>query len=199
MAAGGNASGLPYVVAFASSAGGISALSTVLAGFPADLPAVVLVAQHIDPARRSMLPEVLSRWSKLPVRHAWQGARIQESHVYVAPPDHHLLLNRDGTLSLTQTEPVHFVRPSADVLFESVAAAAGDRALAVVLTGTGSDGALGASAIKQRGGAVIAQDEASSEYFSMPQAAIAMGCVDETVTLDAISEAIAAFAEGRLV
>lgn len=199
MDAGSNASTLPYVVAFASSAGGITALSTVLAGLPADLPAAVLIAQHLDPARRSMLPEILSRWSKLPVRHAWQGARMKESHVYVAPPDHHLLLNSDGTLSLTQTAPVHFVRPSADLLFESVAAAAGDRALAVVLTGTGSDGASGSHAIKQRGGAVIAQDEASSEYFSMPQAAIAMGCVDETLTLDGISEAIAAFAGGRLV
>jgi two-component system chemotaxis response regulator CheB len=186
------------VVAIASSAGGIQALRVVLSGLPCDLNAVFLIVQHLDPEHRSALPEILARSTEMPVKHAEDGEMVRPGVIYIGPPNEHLLLNSDGTITLAHTELVHFVRPSADLLFESVAAAAGERALAVVLTGTGHDGSLGTSAIKKRGGHTIAQDEASSDYFGMPGSAIAEGSVDEVLPLDDIAAAITAFANGRL-
>jgi two-component system chemotaxis response regulator CheB len=178
------------VVAIASSAGGLTALSTVLSGLPEDFPAALLVVQHLDPRHRSLLAEVLGRRTVCPVREAAEGDHLQAGTVLIAPPDRHLLLNSDGSLSLTQTELVHFVRPSADLTFESAAAAYKDRALAVVLTGTGSDGSLGVEAIKKMGGTVIAQDEATSEFFGMPGAALATGAVDLLLPLPEIAPAL---------
>ena len=117
---------------------------------------------------------------------------MEHGTVYIAPPDKHLLANADRTLSLTQSELVHFVRPSADLLFESVAAAFRERAIAVVLTGSGSDGAMGVKAIKKMGGTVIAQDEETSEFFSMPSAAISTGQVDFILPVDEIPQALVA-------
>jgi two-component system chemotaxis response regulator CheB len=101
-----------------------------------------------------------------------------------------LLVNPDGTLSLSQSELVHFVRPSADLLFESVAASYKERAIAVVLSGTGSDGSMGVKAIKKMGGTVIVQDEKSSEFFGMPGAALQTGSVDFILPLDEIPSAL---------
>ncbi len=132
------------------------------------------------------MPQVIGRHAPLPVVHAQEGAQLESGHIYLAPPDRHLLVKR-GTLTLTDTELVNFVRPSADLMFESVAAAYGARAIAVVLTGSGHDGALGVTAIKQRGGTVLAQDEATSEFFGMPSAAIKTGAVDFILPLDEIA------------
>jgi two-component system chemotaxis response regulator CheB len=124
------------------------------------------------------------------VEEAKDDGRLCPGRVWIAPPNRHLLVNSDGTLSLTQSELVHFVRPSADLLFESVAASYKERAIAVVLTGSGSDGSMGVKAIKKMGGTVIAQDEASSQYFGMPGAAIHTGQVDFILSLDDISPAL---------
>ena len=110
--------------------------------------------------------------------------------VFIAPPNRHLLVNSDATISLSQSELVHFVRPSADLLFESVAASYKDRAIAVVLTGSGSDGSMGVRAIKKMGGTVIVQDEKTSEFFGMPGAAIQTGSVDFILPLAEISPAL---------
>jgi len=101
-------------------------------------------------------------------------------------------------VSLTQTELVNFVRPSADLLFESVAAAYGERAIAVVLTGAGKDGSMGVTAIKKRGGTVIVQDEATSEFFGMPSAAIRTGTVDFVLSLDEIPAALITLLAGEV-
>jgi two-component system chemotaxis response regulator CheB len=177
-------------VLVAASAGGLSALTAVLSELPADFPASVAIVQHIEPHHRSMLAEILGRSCALPVVQAAEGQRFQPGVVHVAPPDHHLLVDADGSLSLTRTELVHFVRPSADLLFESGAASFGKSAIGVVLTGTGSDGSLGVEAIKRRGGTVIAQDEATSDFFGMPGAAIEAGAVDFVLPLDQIAEAL---------
>jgi len=145
------------VVAMAASAGGIAALGRVLADLPPDFPAAIVVVQHLDPRHRSLMADILRRRTELAVVQASEGDRVVPGTVFIAPPDRHLLVNSDGTLSLTQSELVHFVRPSADLLFESVAASYKDRAIAVVLTGTGSDGWMGIGAIKKMGGTVIAQ------------------------------------------
>jgi two-component system chemotaxis response regulator CheB len=180
------------VVAMAASAGGLTALSQVLAGLPDDFPAAIVVVQHLDPRHPSLMATILSRRTPLHVKQAEEGEHVVVATVYIAPPNRHLLVNPDGTLSLSQSELVHFVRPSADLLFESVAASYRERAIAVVLTGTGSDGVMGVQAIKKMGGTVIAQDEATAEFFGMPGAAIQSGSVDFVLPLDEIPTALIA-------
>jgi two-component system chemotaxis response regulator CheB len=177
-------------IAIASSAGGLAALTRLLSRLPATLPASVLVVQHLDPRHESLMADILSRRTALTVKQAEDGELLEPGVVYIAPPDKHLLAAVDRTLSLTQSELVHFVRPSADLLFESVAAAFRERAIAVVLTGSGSDGAMGVKAIKKMGGTVIAQDEETSEFFSMPSAAIETGQVDFVLPVDEIPQAL---------
>jgi two-component system chemotaxis response regulator CheB len=185
------------IVAIAASAGGLTALTSVLGSLPAEFPAAIVAVQHLDPRHRSLMAEIIGRQSKLPVHQAVHGSHVRTGHIYLAPPDHHLLINRDGSVNLTQTELVNFVRPSADLLFESVAASYGKRAIAVVLTGSGHDGSMGVTAVKQRGGTVIAQDEASSEFFSMPSAAIRTGMVDFVLPLDRIAGALLTLVGGE--
>ncbi len=184
------------VVAIAASAGGLNALTAVLGQLPADFAASVAVVQHLDPRHRSLLPQIIGRRTALPVDSARDGMVLEPGHVYLAPPDRHMLVNRDHTITLTSTELVNFVRPSADLLFDSVAAAYGERAIAVVLTGTGHDGSMGVTAIKKRNGTVIVQDEGSSEFFGMPSAAIATGAADFVLALDEISSALKALIAG---
>lgn len=188
----------PYeIVAIAASAGGLTALTAVLGALPRDFAAAVVVVQHLDPRHRSLMPQIMARRVALPVAQATDGEDVEPGHVYLAPPDRHLLINRDRTVSLTQTELVNFVRPSADLLFESVAAAYGERAIAVVLTGTGHDGSMGVTAIKKRGGTVIVQDEPSSEFFGMPSSAIKTGTVDFVLSLDEIPAALQTLVTGE--
>ena len=178
------------VVALAASAGGLTALSSVLADLPAEFPAGILVVQHLDPRHRSLMADILNRRTRLEVKQAEDGDHLTPGRVYIAPPNRHLLLNGDGSLSLTQTELVHFVRPSADLLFESVAVSYKDRAIAVVLSGSGGDGSMGVKAIKKMGGTVLAQDQRTSEFFGMPGAAIHSGSVDFVLPLEEIAPAL---------
>ncbi|HEU4341645.1 MAG TPA: chemotaxis protein CheB [Candidatus Binatia bacterium] len=179
-------------LALAASAGGLTALSRILSEIPAGFPAAIIVLQHLDPRHRSLMAAILSRRTALAVEQAEEGSRLKAGTVYVAPPNRHLLVNPDGTLSLSQSELVHFVRPSADLLFESLAGSYRERAIAVVLTGTGTDGNMGVRAVKKMGGTVIAQDEKSSEFFGMPGAAIHTGSVDFILPLEEIASALAA-------
>ncbi len=178
------------IVAMAASAGGLSALQEVLSGLPSDFPAPIVVVQHLDPRHHSLLADILNKRIKLAVKEVEDGEKLEPGTVYTAKPDRHLLVSPHGTVSLTQSELVHFVRPSADLLFESVAASYKERAIAVVLTGNGSDGSMGVKAIKTTGGTVIAQDEATSEFYGMPAAANATGLVDFVLPLEDISAAL---------
>src|SRR2546428_2937957 len=178
------------IVALAASAGGVTALSLLVSKLGPGFPAAVVVVQHLDPRHRSLMADILNRRTSLRVVQAHEGDQLSQGTVYIAPPDRHLLVNPDGTLSLSQSELVHFVRPSADLLFESVAASYRDRAIAVVLTGTGSDGSMGVKAIKKMGGTVIVQDEQSSEFFGMPSAAITTGDTDFVLPLEEIPAAL---------
>lgn len=185
------ASSPPYprtarVVALAASAGGLQALGEVLAGLPPDIGAAILIVQHLDPSRPSHLASILGRRSRLPVKQAAEHDMLVRGAAFVAPPDAHLMVNEEGELLLSHRPPIHHVRPSADQLFESMAESFGARAVAVVLTGMGLDGAAGTQAIKRRGGTVIVQDPATSAFFGMPGAAIAAGDVDQVLPLSAI-------------
>ncbi|MFG2648430.1 chemotaxis protein CheB [Streptomyces sp. NPDC048436] len=185
------------IVAVASSAGGVQGLGTLLGALDADLPVPVLVVQHLDPRHRTLLAEVLSRRTKLRVKLAADQERIEPGTVYLAPPDRHLLVGPEGTLALSNSELVHFVRPSADLLFESVAGAYGPRALACVLTGTGVDGAMGVGAVKSRGGTVIVEDPQTAQFPGMPSAALATGSVDFVLRLDEIAAAVRGLVESK--
>ncbi len=183
------ASGGQYdIVALAASAGGLRSLSHVLAALPADFPAAIVVVQHLDPRHRSLMADILSRRTALQVKEAEDGDRVLAGTAYIAPPNNHLLVNGGGTLTLTQTELVHFVRPSADLLFDSTAASYKERAIAVVLSGTGQDGSMGVKAIKKMGGTVIAENAA--EFPGMPAATFATGCVDFVLPLEEIPGAL---------
>jgi two-component system, chemotaxis family, protein-glutamate methylesterase/glutaminase len=171
------------IVAVTASAGGVQALTTLLGTLPADFPVPLLVVQHLDPRHETILAEILDRRSTLSVKLAEAGEQTVAGTVYLAPPDHHLVVDAHGVLALTDTERTHFVRPSADVLFESVAAAFGARAVVCVLTGTGRDGATGVSAVKARGGTVVAEDPATAQFAGMPTAAVGTGAVDLVLPL----------------
>jgi two-component system chemotaxis response regulator CheB len=174
-------------VAIAASAGGLQALIQVLSGLPVDFPAAILVVQHLDRHHPSLLAEILGRRTDLTVRQASNGEPLEGGVIFVAPPDKHLLVDPDSQIELTRTELVHFVRPSADLLFESVAAVYKDRCIAVVLTGTGMDGSMGVQAVEKMGGKVIAQNQETSEFFGMPSAAIETGAVNFILPLKEIA------------
>jgi len=168
----------------------VEALSGILAALPADFPAAVVIVQHRTAQEPFRLPEVLSRHTALRVEQAREGTALRPATVFVAPPDWHLLANVDGTLSLSRSEKVKFVRPSADRLFETLAASFKERAVAVVLTGADSDGSGGGPGIKRMGGGVIAQDTATAEVPGMPRSAVATGAVDLVVPLDQIASTL---------
>jgi two-component system chemotaxis response regulator CheB len=182
------------LVLMTASAGGLSAISRVLNMLPPDFPLPIVVVQHLDPRHRSLMAEVLGRRTSLRVEEAREGVKMLPSTVYIAPPDEHLLVVSDGSLTLSHSELVHFVRPSADLLFESGAGAYPGRTIGVVLTGTGMDGNMGVRAIAQTGGTVIAQDPQTAEFVGMPQAAIDTGGVDFILNLDEIGPALVALA-----
>jgi two-component system, chemotaxis family, protein-glutamate methylesterase/glutaminase len=177
------------VVAIGASAGGVEALHVVLSALPAEFPAPVLVVQHMDPRHKSMLAGLLARRCLLQVKQAVPREELRSGTVYIAQPDAHLLV-RERRLVLTDSPQVHFSRPSIDLLFESVADAYGNRAIAVVLSGSGVDGADGVRAVKGKGGTTIAQHPASAAHSGMPQAARATGCVDLTLPLEEIGPAL---------
>lgn len=185
------------IVAIAASAGGVTAIVKVLSTLPTKFPAAIAIVQHLAPEHPSFMAKILSRRTDITVKQAQEGDSLSPGTAYIAPPNRHLLVNDDGTLSLSQSELVHFLRPSADLLFESVAATYKDRAIAVVLTGTGSDGAMGVEAIKKMGGNVIVQDVKTAEFSGMPSAAIHTGNVDFILPLDEISSTLVTLVMGE--
>ncbi|MEV0602614.1 chemotaxis protein CheB [Streptomyces sp. NPDC050315] len=185
------------IVAVASSAGGIHALSVFLEALGAGLPVPVLIVQHLDPRHGTVIAEILARRAAMDVKLADHNERALPGTVYIAPPNRHLLVGPDGVLTLSSSKLVHFVRPSADLLFESVAGAYGPRAVACVLTGSGYDGAMGIEAVKSRGGTVIAEDPRTAEFTGMPKAAVDTGAVDFVLPLEEIATVVRGLVETK--
>ena len=173
------------LVAIAASAGGITALQALLSTLPRDLPVPMAVVLHRSRRDVDLLPMVLGRSSTLPVRLAEPGKPVQPGTVYVAPADAHLLVGSDRRFELMDGGRIRHVRSSANPLFTSAAYVLGP-VIGVVLTGMGQDGTDGVQAVKRAGGIVIAQDEATAEWFSMPRSAIGTGAVDYVLPLDRI-------------
>jgi two-component system chemotaxis response regulator CheB len=170
------------IIVIGTSAGGLKALSAVTSELPADIGAAVFVVQHLAADRKSQLPKLLADVSDLPVTHPIDGSTFEMGHIYVAPPDHHLLLNADTVRVLRGPQENRF-RPSIDALFRSAARAHGCRVVGVVLTGYLDDGTVGLQAIKKRGGITVVQDPAEAEYPSMPRSALRYVKVDHSVPI----------------
>jgi two-component system chemotaxis response regulator CheB len=162
----------PAVVAVAASAGGVEALSKFVSPFPADFPGAVLVVMHISPASTSVLPRILARAGKLPVRHPVDGEPLPCGVILVAPPDRHMVV-ADSSIRLLTAARENGHRPSADVLLRSVAQNCGARSAGVVLSGTMDDGAQGLRAVRMVGGLTLVQDPDQAAFPGMPLAAIA--------------------------
>jgi two-component system chemotaxis response regulator CheB len=159
------------VVVIGASAGGVEALTRVAAGLPADFGAAVFVVLHIPPDAPSALAQILARAGPLPTHQVEQVVAMQPGHIYVAPPNRHLVVHR-GHAALEAGPRENSARPSVDVLFRSAARAYGSRVVGVVLSGTLRDGALGLAAIKMRGGVTVVQDPDEALFAGMPQNAL---------------------------
>jgi two-component system chemotaxis response regulator CheB len=162
------------MIGVCASTGGPHVLAGLLEALPGSYPIPLLVVQHMTAGFTEDLARWLGRTVRLPVRVATDGARLAPG-AWIAPDGAQLTVRVDGGLSVDRSEPRETYQPSADVLLASVAAVAGRQGVAVVLTGMGTDGAIGAAAVRERGGLVIAQDEASSAIYGMPKAAAEAG------------------------
>ncbi|MCW5963125.1 MAG: chemotaxis response regulator protein-glutamate methylesterase [Bryobacterales bacterium] len=182
-----------HVFAIGSSTGGTQALEAVLSELPAYFPPIVVV-QHIPPVFSASFARRLDEVCEMRVHEAKDGMRLANGNIYIAPGDFHMLLRgskENWRLEVKSGPKVSYQRPSVDVLFESVAKAAGDLATGVILTGMGSDGARGLKSMREAGAHTIAQDEQSCVVFGMPREAIAHGGVVEVLPLNRITVAMA--------
>jgi two-component system chemotaxis response regulator CheB len=186
----------PGLVVVAASAGGISALKALLAALPVVLPAALAIVLHRTAAMPNLIAAILGHASRWPIKPARDGELPAAGVVYVAPPDAYLTVTPERTFRLVDDRRVRHVLSSADPLFETAAAAFGERLIAIVLTGGDHDGAGGVQAVARAGGAIIAQDPASAEHPSMPRSAIATGAVDAVLPLERIAAEVARCAAG---
>jgi len=177
------------VIAIGTSTGGVEALARIMPAFPANAPGIVIV-QHMPGGFTASFAERLNGLCAMQVKEAEHGDRILPGHVFLAPGgNQHMIIERSGgqyRIALIDGEPVNYSRPAVDVLFQSVAKAAGFNAAAAILTGMGKDGAEGMLAIFRAGGSTVVQDEASSVVFGMPQVAYSLGGAQNMVPLEQI-------------
>ncbi len=176
------------IIVIAASAGGLTPLRQLAGALPADLAASLFIVLHIGPYV-SLLPEILSRAGPLPALHPAEHEMIRQGRIYVAPPDHHLLLH-PGFVRLSRGPRENRSRPAADPLFRSAAGVYGPRVMGIVLSGMLSDGTAGLAEIKRHGGMAIAQDPREAEYPSMPRSAVQYADVDYAIPVAEISEMI---------
>jgi two-component system, chemotaxis family, protein-glutamate methylesterase/glutaminase len=170
------------IIVIGASAGGIEALKELTAALPAELAASMFVTVHVSPSGPGVLPRILSRSGPLPAIHPVDLQPIEAARVYVAPPDHHLLV-KDGYVRVVRGPKENAHRPAVDPLFRSAAVAYGPRVIGVVLTGALDDGTAGLAAVKSRGGLAVVQDPFDALHPSMPQSAIRSVQVDHRVRL----------------
>ena len=178
------------LVIIGSSTGGPNALQQVIPRLPADLPAAVLVVQHMPAGFTNSLATRLNDISRLSVKEAAEGDILRTGQVYIAPGGNHMVLEGSHTIRLNSNPPVHSVRPAVDVTMESVIANFKGPLIGVILTGMGYDGAKGMAAIKSVGGKTIAQDEATCVVYGMPRVVVEMGKADKVMPITEIAQGI---------
>ena len=179
------------LVVIGASAGGVSALRQLVGALPRGFRRPVVLVLHLPRDRPSLLVDVLASVAALPVIEADDKQPLLPGHVYVAPPDYHLLVEDRSSLALSVDEPVLFSRPSIDVLFQSAADAFGPGLLAILLTGASADGSDGVAAVRAAGGAAWIQDPRDAEVSLMPASAIAQAGADAVLSLDRITRRLA--------
>jgi two-component system chemotaxis response regulator CheB len=185
------------MVVIGASAGGLEAVSRLLAQLPREFKLPVAIAQHRAPAPpEGDLAAIWQRVTALPVADAEDKAPIERGHVYIAPADYHLLVESRTLFALSTDPPVLWARPSIDVLFESAAEVYGDALIAVILTGASADGSQGLKAVRARGGCALVQDPRTAESAVMPQAALAATAVNHVLPLPDLGRIVAALAGG---
>jgi two-component system, chemotaxis family, protein-glutamate methylesterase/glutaminase len=184
-------------VVIGASAGGVEALSVILPALPASLAAPVFIVLHLPRERPSLLVEIFEKRCALPIREAEDKEPAEPGTVYFAPPDYHMLLEKNRQIALSTDEPVHYSRPSIDVLFESASDAYGNRLLGIILTGANEDGAAGLHAIHRAGGVTVVQKPDSAKVPLMVVSALQRSPVDFVLPLEGIADLLAALA-GRV-
>lgn len=182
-------------VVIGASAGGVEAINALFASLRRPLPMPVIVALHIPP-RGSIILGAFSA-GKMPVKEAEDKESLEPGVVYFAPPNYHLLVESDETLSLSVEDPVHFARPSIDVLYESAGEVYGENLLAILLTGANEDGAAGLAQIHRNGGFTVVQDPATAQAREMPQAALNLFQPSMIAGLEEIGRVLARVGEGE--
>ena len=180
----------PSVVAVGCSTGGPEALTKFLRELGEDFSTPIMISQHMPATFTAILAKNLSRQTRRDVREAEEGELLQRGRVYIAPGDRHLLLKSGAQgmqLTLSSAPPEHHCRPAVDPMFRSIAGLCKERALAVVMTGMGHDGAAGSSEIQNAGGRVVVQDEATSVVWGMPGSVVAAGAADAVMTIEKLA------------
>lgn len=185
------------VVVMGGSAGGFKPFVTILSALSPDFPLPVLLVQHLHRNDDGLFARHLAKEVTIPVIEPCDKQPISGGHVYTAPADYHMLVERNGTIALSTEEKVHWSRPSIDVLFESAALAFGERVIAVILSGASADGAMGMGVIKAADGLTLAQDPYSAEYPLMPKSAISAGVVDEVLMVHDIGKRLVALGQEK--
>lgn len=185
-----------FIIGIGASAGGLEALSDLIAALPDDLGVPYIVVQHLSPTHRSMMVPLLARETTMLVKDAEDGETPLANVIYVTPANWNIIL-KDGVMRLLVPGKTVLPKPSATALFNSMAEEKGEDAIGVILSGTGSDGAAGIAAIKAAGGFTFAQDPEAAKYSGMPQAAISTGCVEWVLSCKGIAEEITAIARAH--
>jgi two-component system, chemotaxis family, protein-glutamate methylesterase/glutaminase len=173
------------IIVLGASAGGVEALAQVVRALPADLPAALFVVLHVPPHGTSVLPAILNRAGRLRAGHVVDGEAVEHGRIYVALPDHHLLVRR-GTVHLSRGPKENSARPAVDPLMRTTAAAYGSRVVGVVLSGNLDDGTAGLVAIKRRGGVAVVQDPNEALFAGMPRSAMENAAPDHVLPLGMI-------------
>ncbi|MFV8376166.1 chemotaxis protein CheB [Flavobacterium sp. LB1P62] len=168
------------------SSGGMNALKIIFSALPVDFNIPIIIVQHVGAHSDSQWIKLLNKKSHLEIKEADEKEKIEKGKVYIAPPNYHLLIEKDKTFSLTIDERVNFARPSIDVLFESAAEAFNTKLIGIVLTGSNHDGTKGIKRIKECGGVAIIQDPKTAESAYMPKSAIAAIIPDYILSLEDI-------------
>ena len=176
------------VIAIGGSAGAVELLSRAFAGLKADAPFAVLCTIHIPADNKNLLVNVFQTASACSVSEPEAGEEMKPGRIYLAPPDYHMSLEADGSISLSTEEPLHYSRPSIDFLFDSVAEARGREALGILLTGANEDGARGLQNLHERGGATIVEDPRTARFKEMPSSALRLFTPDLELPGDRLGE-----------
>lgn len=179
-----------------TSAGGVEALKALVGGLPRDFPGAVFIVRHAGQGRRSELPEILAQDSRLAVSHAEDQQRIEPGHIYVAPPDYHLLIETSGRLNLWHGPKENSFRPAINPLFRSAAEVYKERVIGVILTGMLEDGVAGLAWVKRHGGVAVVQHPEEAAFPDMPLNALQHVDVDYIKRLAQIPHLLAGLANG---